>query len=81
MPKKTKAQKIAALQRKKQFFLNPTVTTLLQKSQNIQTVEVEPIEQHEDSRLKHFFIYDLRKSIILISAIISLEVILYIIKR
>jgi hypothetical protein len=84
MPKKTKAQKIAAYQRKKQFTSNPTPLTAVQEPIKIGPQEHQAImnlESIEDSRLKRFFVFDLRKSIFLITAITSIEILLYIIKR
>lgn len=78
MPKKTKREKILASYRKKFRLLQQQPVVIREKSAtviNSQPVAVEP--SSEEKQIAGYFFIDLKRSLILIAIVITLEISLY----
>lgn len=83
MPKKTKKQKIEAELRRKKFLLNQSKSVEITENK-VKKVELKHDVQHDtttseaigDNNLSYFK-HDFRKSLIIITIIIALEIVIY----
>ncbi|MFH1826878.1 MAG: hypothetical protein ABH812_00385 [bacterium] len=83
MPKKTKKQKIKAELRRKEFLLKQEKiqkTAYIPAKTNISEISTQPsvtTDSKESNLIKDYFKQDLKKSLIIILAIIALEIVIY----
>lgn len=83
MPKKTKKQKIQAELRRKDFLLNQSKAVEITEK-TVKKVELKHEVQHNTTRYEatidndlSYFKHDFRKSLIIITIIIALEIVIY----
>ena len=83
MPKKTKKQKIEAELRRKKFLINQSQIVEITENKN-KKVELKHEVQHDTTRYEansdndlSYFKHDFRKSLIIITIIIALEIVIY----
>ncbi len=78
MPKKTRKEKILALYRKKLRLLErPTPVPMAEPKPKIKVTNDNMELSDEEKQITHYFSVDLKKSLILIAIVITLEISLY----